>query len=197
VEAFERAFGRGGVAHGTAWTPGTPEVHLVLKSSNGHAAPDLRDALRARIADDPRITLMDRFLTHGSQMGLMASCDAYVSLHRSEGFGQGMAEAMLLGKPVIATAYSGNLSFMTPNNSALVPAGRVALGPDDYPYGQGQHWAQPDLEVAAACMQRAVREPAWCEALGQRGRADVMRSNGPQACARALRDAVSAMERGA
>jgi glycosyltransferase involved in cell wall biosynthesis len=141
------------------------------------------------------MTLIDRFLDHESHMRLMASCDAYVSLHRSEGFGQGMAEAMLLGKPVIATAYSGNLSFMNTHNSALVPAGRVALGPQDYPYGQGQQWAQPDLDAAAVLMRRAVRDPAWCAEMGRRARADVLQTNGPGVCARALRDAVLAMER--
>jgi glycosyltransferase involved in cell wall biosynthesis len=194
VEAFERAFDAVCAEFPSGQGVEGPGARLVLKSTNGHAAPGLHEALKARISRDPRITLIDRFLDHESHMRLMASCDAYVSLHRSEGFGQGMAEAMLLGKPVIATAYSGNLSFMNTHNSALVPAGRVALGPQDYPYGQGQQWAQPDLDAAAVLMRRAVRDPAWCAEMGRRARADVLQTNGPGVCARALRDAVLAME---
>lgn len=186
VEAFERAFGRAG-------TCAADDVRLVIKSSNGHAAPSLKEALMARTGSNPRVLLMDRFLDYDDHMCLMASCDAYVSLHRSEGFGQGMAEAMLLGKPVIATAYSGNLDFMTHGNSALVQAGRVALGEQDYPHGAGQHWADPNLDDAAAHMRRVASDPRWARELGQRAHESVRRSNAPRHCALALRDAVAAL----
>ena len=124
-------------------------------------------------------------------MELMASCDAYVSLHRSEGFGQGLAEAMLLGKPVIASGISGNLDFMDAGCSALVSCGRVVLDANDYPYGEGQAWADPDLDEAAAWMRRSLEDAAWRTATGQAGRQAVLARCSPQRSARVLRDAVT------
>lgn len=170
-------------------------VRLVLKSINGSAAPEAMAALRARVQDDPRIVVLDRFLDHRAQMELMASCDAYVSLHRSEGFGQGLAEAMLLAKPVIASDYSGNLEFMDAQCSALVRCDRVTLGEHDYPYGEGQAWADPDLQDAADWMRRAVEDPAWCRRMGAAARRAVQQRCAPQRSALALREAVKAMWR--
>lgn len=179
VDAFRQAFA------------GQTGPRLVLKSTNGHAAPALRDELMALTQGDARIHHLDAFLSHEDHTALMGACDVYVSLHRSEGFGQGMAEAMLMGKPVIATAWSGNLSFMNEHNSALVSASRVALGPLDYPYGEGQSWADPDLTQAAQWMRRAAGDEAWRTHIGRAARESVSRSNSPEACALTLRDAVS------
>ena len=188
VEAFRRAFG--------AWdSAGGGNVQLLLKSINGHAAPQALAQLQAQVAEDPRIVLMDRFLDHGDHMALMASCDAYISLHRAEGFGQGLAEAMLLGKPVIASAYSGNLAFMDPSCSALVKCARVALGENDYPYGEGQSWAEPDLDDAAVWMRRAVEDGDWRRAIGAAARRVAGQRCSPRQSALALRDAVRAMWR--
>ena len=85
---------------------------------------------------------------------LQASCDCYVSLHRSEGLGLGMAECMLLGKPVVATAYSGNLAFMDADNSCLVDYSLIPVREGEYPAWQDQHWAEPDIEQAAAYLRR-------------------------------------------
>jgi glycosyltransferase involved in cell wall biosynthesis len=89
-------------------------------------------------------------------LDLYRACDAYVSLHRCEGFGRGIAEAMLLGKPVIATAYSGNLDFCTPDTALLVPATTRKVRPGDYPEAQGMDWAEPDVEAAAEAMRRCA-----------------------------------------
>jgi len=186
IEAFRRAFGA--TAHKL---PAAPV--LVLKSSNASAAPAQIGRLRELIGHDPRIVLSDRFLPHNDQVALMAACDCYVSLHRSEGFGQGMAEAMLLGKPVIATAYSGNLSFMNGSNSALVQATLTPLAPGDYPLGTGQYWAEPDLDEAARWMQRAAADPQWCATVGARARRAILATNSPDHCARAFCAAVVAM----
>ena len=160
---------------------------LVLKSINGARAPQALEVLREAAGGDPRILFIDGFLPYERAMSMVAACDAYVSLHRSEGFGQGLAEAMALGKPVVATAYSGNMDFMDDGTAALVPAGRVALGPQDYPYGEGQVWAEPDVEAAAKLMRRLVDEPAWGHSLGQAAAAAVARTQSREACVAGMR----------
>lgn len=163
---------------------------LLIKTINGEAAPGPMAALREAIAGDPRMILFDRFLEPAAAIGLTAACDAFVSLHRSEGFGLGMAEAMVLGKPVIATGYSGNLDFMSEANSCLVRHRLVPVAPGEYPFGEGQHWAEPDLDQAAAHMRRLVDEPAFAAALGQAAARSISLSHGRQACLASLERAL-------
>jgi glycosyltransferase involved in cell wall biosynthesis len=102
---------------------------LVIKCSQGYRYPEQLGELQALAARDPRIVVLDRVLSNADVFGLQRVCDAYVSLHRSEGLGLGMAECMAQGKPVIATAYSGNLEFMTESNSCLVDYALVPVRP--------------------------------------------------------------------
>jgi glycosyltransferase involved in cell wall biosynthesis len=117
----------------------------------------------------------------------MAAADAYVSLHRAEGYGLTMAEAMMLGKPVIATGYSGNLEFMDDGNSLLVPFSKVRIPVGLRPYPAGAMWANPDVEAAAAAMLRLATDPAAGVELGARARADVLEHHSPDRRADALR----------
>ena len=87
---------------------------------------------------------------------LLKICDVVISLHRAEGFGRLMAEAMGLGVPVIATAYSGNMDFMTGDNSWLVSGDMVPVFAGDYAFHSGQLWMEPDIAIAA----RALRDCA-------------------------------------
>ena len=144
VEAFLSAF------------PDEPGVHLLIKSINGDRHRDDMSRLEASVASRRAITFRDGYVASETQGSLMASCDAYVSLHRSEGFGLTMAEAMTLGKPVIATGYSGNLDFMNSNNSFLVPFEMVPVGPGNDPYPERAVWASPDVAAAASLMRRVV-----------------------------------------
>src|SRR5262249_45348967 len=98
-----------------------------------------------------------------------------VSLHRSEGLGLTMAEAMLLGKPTIATGYSGNVDFMDETNSLLVDYRLVTLEHDYPPYTRGLHWAEPSIEHAAQLMRRLYENRQFAEALGARARSDLRR----------------------
>ena len=84
--------------------------------------------------------------------GLIDVCDCYVSLHRSEGFGLGIAEAMYLSKPVIVTAYSGNMDFTNQDTSCLVEFDLVEVALDNYPFWQGQYWAEPNINQASEYM---------------------------------------------
>ncbi len=125
--------------------------------------------------------LVDRWMTDAQRRALAARADCYVSLHRSEGFGLTMAEAMALGKPVIATGYSGNLDFMDSSTAYLVGHGLVEVGPGVDIYPADGVWAEPDLDHAAELMRRVVLQPEEAADRGARARAHVLRRFSPEA----------------
>jgi hypothetical protein len=114
-------------------------------------------------------------------------CDCYVSLHRAEGFGFGPAEAMCLGKPVIATGYSGNLDFMTPENSLLVDYRLVPIGAGADPYPADARWAEPDVAHAASLMRGLFDDPERARRLGATAAADIRRTHSPSAAGQIMR----------
>lgn len=116
-----------------------------------------------------RVIVLDKTMSEGEVHNLVRCCDAFVSLHRSEGYGLGMAEAMYLGRPVIATGYSGNMDFMTEENSALVSYDLVPVPEGAYPHANGQYWADPDLAEATSRMIELVDDPPAGRALGAKG----------------------------
>ncbi len=165
IAAFRRALAR------------EPRAHLVLKANNVQSDP----ALRSRVQDivdrmsgrHPRVHLVAEDLSYADVLSLYAGADVYVSLHRAEGLGLGLMEAMALGKPVIATAWSGNLTYMDHTNACLVgrrlipvdgaiPAYRKEL------LGDAAVWADPDIGEAAAWMSRLFHDPALRADLGRR-----------------------------
>jgi glycosyltransferase involved in cell wall biosynthesis/SAM-dependent methyltransferase len=160
---------------------------LVLKAINGeHRLADL-EALKLLAAERPDIVVIDRYFDHDENAALMAACDCYVSLHRSEGFGLTMAEAMALGKPVIATAYSGNLDFMDDQTAYLVPCTEGSVPEGCAPYRAGARWAEPDLDTAARLMRRVVQHPDEAAAVGVRAQHAVLTKHGLAASADLLR----------
>jgi glycosyltransferase involved in cell wall biosynthesis len=90
---------------------------------------------------------------------LIRCCDAFISLHRAEGFGFGLAEAMFLAKPAIGTGWSGNMDFMTAENAYPIPYKLAPVAEAAYPHWQDQQWAEPDLDAATAIMRRLVDDP--------------------------------------
>ncbi len=164
VEAFKRAF-----------EPGEGP-QLVLKSHNGDFKPDRLAALLKATADRPDIQLVDRFLTSADMAALMRRADCYVSLHRAEGFGLTLGETMALGKPVIATDFSANLDFMTPENSYLVRYSEVDVGPDGENYPANGTWAEPDLDHAAELMREVAEHQDEARARGERGQREIAES---------------------
>jgi glycosyltransferase involved in cell wall biosynthesis len=161
IDAFSRAF-----------APGEGPV-MVVKSANGDTRPERLQDMREAAADRPDIRVVDGYFSPDEQRTLMATCDCFVSLHRSEGWGLGLAEAMALGKPVIATAYSGNLEFMDEANSYLIPY-RPSFVPEGVdPYPPGAEWAEPDVAAAAAAMRAVVEDRSEAAARAERGRRDV------------------------
>jgi glycosyltransferase involved in cell wall biosynthesis len=119
------------------------------------------------------VVVIDRCMSREETYALMETCDCYVSLHRSEGLGLTIAEAMLMGKPVIATGYSGNLDFMTRENSLLVDYQRVSIRQQLSHYPSGSQWADPSVEDAAHWMRWVYRNREEARGLGQRARAEV------------------------
>jgi hypothetical protein len=108
-------------------------------------------------------------------------CDCYVSLHRAEGFGLVLADAMWHGKPVIATRYSGNLDFMTADNSLLVDFELGPIGKDFDPYPPHGEWATPDVDHAARLMRHVFDDRAAARAIGAAAAADIRRTHSPEA----------------
>lgn len=185
IAAFQRAFPKR-----------QRHVGLVIKCSQGYHYPEQFSALLALAQDDPRIIIFDRLLSREDVYGLQSVCDAYVSLHRSEGLGLGMAECMALGKPVIATAYSGNLEFMTPDNSCLVESTLVPVKPGEFiDYEPGWHWADADTEQAAGYMRRVLEDQAFRRQIGDRARSDMALNFSHDVAARAIRARLSALSK--
>lgn len=169
-----------------AFADGEQGVKLLVKCSNGGRFRDRLEALQRSIADDPRIELRDGFLSREEMSALQNSVDCFVSLHRAEGFGLGLAECMYLGKPVIATGYSGNLDFMDRDNSLLVEHRMIPLRHGDYPYWKNQHWADPDVAHATRLMRALYTDRDLAQRIGAKAAASIRRSHTRAACAAAL-----------
>jgi glycosyltransferase involved in cell wall biosynthesis len=137
-------------------------VRLVLKTHNRNRMGDphqlrIWQAIDALVAGDARIRVVDETLSYGELLAFKRACDCFVSLHRSEGFGFGLIEAMQLGIPVIATAYSGNMDFCTPDNCFLVDYELVQTMTSEYVFVErGSRWAEPSIAMAAAHMRRVL-----------------------------------------
>lgn len=174
VRAFRRAFGEG------------DDVLLLLKSSQSDFAPEALEALEREIDGAGRIRLIDEYLSRDEIHSLTALSDAYVSLHRSEGFGLTLAKAMHSGKPVVATPYSGNADFFNLNNGYPVEYRLVELVEDAGPYPAGGRWAEPDGEHAARQMRAVFDDPERRRTLSERARSDVERELGLEAVGRRL-----------
>lgn len=149
IDAFQRAFP----------VKQKEEVGLVLKVSNPETKCRLWKRIRRAARRDRRIHLIERNMRRPELLALMNACDCYVSLHRGEGFGRSLAEAMLLGKQVIATGFSGNLDFCREPRVALVRHSMTPLAKEDYMWGEGQSWAEPDIEHAAQLMREVRVSP--------------------------------------
>ena len=173
-------------AFGRAFAPGDGP-RLLLKTINGRLRPQAEAELRAKIGERPDVELIDTYLDPAQNAALIARADCYVSLHRSEGFGLTLAESMALGTPVIATGYSGNTDFTTPQNSYLVEWRPTQVGPDCEIYPADGTWAEPDLDHAAALMRRVWERPEEARAKVDRAREDIHRLYAPEVVGRLAR----------
>jgi len=183
IKAFTTAF-----SNGEAPT-------LVIKTINGDKRTLEMEKLRYAIRGRSDVILMDGYLSQIENNTLTALSDCYVSLHRSEGFGLTMAEAMALGKPTIATAYSGNLDFMTAENSYLCPATRSEVGPEREPYPADSHWSEPDVAVAAALLRHVYGHPEEARARGRRAADDVLSLHSAAAAGAVMNQRIATIRR--
>lgn len=159
---------------------------LVLKCINGERHPEAHAEVRSAISGRPDIVLIDQYLDAADKDRLTASCDCYVSLHRSEGLGLTIAEAMYLGKPVIATGYSGNMDYMGALNSYPVDYRLVGIGEGVDPYPADGEWAEPDVEHAARLMREVFDDPAAARRRGALAALDLRAQHSVQATGLAI-----------
>lgn len=152
------------------------DVVLVVKTNNGGRNEKKHKELKSMVAQiRNRVVLIDKTLPDADMKALMYLCDCFVSLHRSEGFGRGLTEAMRLGKPVIATDYSGNMDYCTAETSFLVGHQLVDLKPGSYPHWEGQVWAEPSVSQTVDIMEMLVKRPGLGITKGQKARVEMMR----------------------
>ncbi len=182
VAAFRAAF------------PNDPNVRLVLKTHNRDFVYDpvqrrIWQLLDEAVQNDPRIAIINETLPYEQLLLLKAGCDCYVSLHRSEGWGFGMIEAMHLGVAVLATGYSGNMEFCSPDTAWIVEYSLRPVAATDYIFViPGQMWAEPDHADAVRQMQAIVADPGAREQRTARAKAFVDQSFSPEVVARRYAD---------
>jgi glycosyltransferase involved in cell wall biosynthesis len=155
------------------------DIHCVIKSRGGRDMNEAQTALETRLAAlgaRAQAQALYGDLSDNEIKNLVRVCDVFVSLHRSEGFGRGMAEAMALGRPAIATGYSGNVDFMVPGTGLLVDYELVPVAAGAYPHGEGQVWAEASPEHASRLIEQLLDDPAEARAMGARAKA-FMREN--------------------
>jgi glycosyltransferase involved in cell wall biosynthesis len=159
---------------------------LVLKSISGHRCVPQLERVRRAAAHRPDIIIRDGYVSPDEKNALLAACDCYVSLHRAEGLGLTLAEAMALGKPAIATGYSGNRHFMSDENSFLVEYSLASASGDYGPYPAGARWAEPSVDHAARLMRAVYEHPEEAARRGDRARADLLFHHGVMSSASAI-----------
>ncbi len=184
VEAFCRAFDS---AHS--------EAALVVKTMGmSNDRTEVLARLLERVGDDPRVYFINKVLDRARAVELLAVCDAFVSLHRAEGFGLSIAEAMALGKPVIATDYSGSTDFLSEQTGYPVRYGLVPVGENEYPYYQpGQVWADPDIGHAADRMREIYENRHEAALVGQAARGFILANHSPFAVGTMMRERLQAL----
>lgn len=149
IRAFKLAF------------PDSPDVRLVLKTSKG-GDDAIRSEIQQIIDNDVRILVVEQMWDKEDINALIAESNVYLSLHRSEGFGLTLAEAMLLDTVVVATDWSGNIDFCTEQNSFPVPYNLVGVqsGHAAFEGLEGSQWAEADVSKAAAILRDIHANPA-------------------------------------
>ncbi len=185
ASAFRRAFRAG--------PPVGCRIGLVVKALNAGADPFHATGFLDELRRDPDVTVLDAVLGREETLATIAACDAVVSLHRSEGLGLLVAEAMALGVPVVATDYSGTTDLLSASTGWPVDARLVPVGPGQYPFHEGQVWADPDLDHAAWQMRRVVLDPDEARQRAARARLLVAAST-PERAGRRMASRLQALD---
>lgn len=162
IDAYEKAFGIN-----------NEKVKLVLKTSLSNQHSKAKNKVTERIGNNKSIIYKEEMLRRPELLALVNKADCYISLHRSEGFGLTIAEAMALGKPVIATGYSGNLDFTNTNNSFLVKYKLVKHEIDLSVLPKNNYWSEPDTDHAAELMKFVFENQAHAAEIGKKAKEDI------------------------
>lgn len=151
------------------------DVQLLLKYHHSERDPEGVRLLERVVRSAPNIRTLDKTLPEDEIYGLLSSCDCFVSPHRSEGFGLNIATAMYYGKPVIATGYSGNTDFTTPENSFLIDYDLVEAQHDSGYYKAHYVWAEPSEDHLAHLLRTVVDSPGEARRRAELGRGTIRR----------------------
>ncbi|MFC3750522.1 glycosyltransferase [Paenibacillus sp. GCM10012306] len=164
-----------------AFEPNDMGVGLVVKVNSATNNSKELSELHDLVGNYQNIYLIKQTLSRNDTNALLLVTDSYISLHRSEGFGLGLAEAMYLGKPAIGTNWSSNVDFMNANNSCLVDYRLVQLTEDHGPYKSYQHWAEPDIEHASSFMRKLYDNEDFYKEISSKGEHDIKEDFSPKA----------------
>lgn len=178
IKAFKRAAGS------------RNDAMLLLKIAMPEGDPEALHELQKISADDPRIRIIADTMSDNNVRRLMASCDIYMSLHRAEGFGLTLAEAMRFGKPVVATAYSGNMDFMDEKNAMLVACAMIDVCDTSGLFREGQ-WAEPDIAHAARNLRRLFSNAGLRQRLGREAKKTAQAKFGLRAFSQEIADVLA------
>jgi len=160
VHAFAKAFAK------------VSDAVLIFKTMSAKRYPELvaeLESLAVELGIGDRFKMISNYIPEADLYGLTNTCDCYLSLHRGEGFGLGVAEAMSLGKPVVVTDYSATTEFFNRENSIPVPYKMIPVRRDQIDnsaYNDVTEWADPDLDAAADALRQLYDSPELREKLG-------------------------------
>jgi glycosyltransferase involved in cell wall biosynthesis len=170
-------------------------VGLIIKSVGAvEHFPELKSLFLEAAKLDPRIIVIDRSLRRNEMLGLIRASDAYVSLHRSEGFGLGMAEAMSFGRVVIGTNFSGSTCFLTNETGFPVPFTLRTIRTGECAWASGQVWAEPDIKAAAEIMRLVIERPDLAADRAQAAEALIKAKYGPEAVGLQIKQRITEIE---
>ena len=167
----------------SAFPPSNRDVELVVKT-RGSRDDGLRRWLGEAAAQDARIRVVDRTIGRAEMDSLMSECDAFVSLHRSEGFGFGVAEALAAGKAVVATDFSGTTDLLTDQTGYPVAYDLEPVRDGEYLAAEGQSWASARHEAAVAALRQVAADLHEAENRTRRGFALLQQRHAPEAVGR-------------
>lgn len=168
---------------------------LVVKSINGQRMPLNSERVKAAARGRADVIFRDDYVTAAQMRAMIELADCYVSLHRAEGLGLNMSDAIARRTPVVATAYSGNMDFMTGDTAALVPFELREIGAEGGLYPAAGWWAEPDLVAAAGEMRRQFDDRSHGEAMASRAYELVRERFSAEVCARNIEPYLLAQER--
>jgi glycosyltransferase involved in cell wall biosynthesis len=181
-------------AYKRAFPSERPDCGIVIKV--GGAPKDEVRELKAELSAYRNVYFITDYLSRVDMNSLIACCDAYISLHRAEGFGLVCAEAMYLGKPVVATNWSANTEFMNSGNACLVDYELKPLEEAIGPFKAGTMWAEPDAAQAAMCVRRVYEDAGYRAAIGSAAAESIRRELNIEKSARAVRTRLTQLIRG-